>query len=71
MSGGREFQRIDAVTGNERRPAVARRYVGTWSWSKVKVKVRVKRSSGRRELCTSIECSSSYHRPNMIQLSVT
>jgi len=30
MSGGREFQRIDAATGNERRPTVARPYVGTW-----------------------------------------
>jgi len=27
--------------------------------SKVKVRIRVRRSSGRRELCTSIECSSS------------
>ena len=27
MSGGREFQRIDAATGNERRPTVARQYV--------------------------------------------
>jgi len=32
MSGGREFQRIDAATGNERRLTVARRYVGTCSW---------------------------------------
>ena len=33
MSGdGREFQKIDAATGNERRPTVASRYVGTCSW---------------------------------------
>ena len=32
MSGGREFQRIDAAIGNERWPTVARRYVGTCSW---------------------------------------
>ena len=30
--GGRLFQRTDAATGNERRPTVARRYVGTCSW---------------------------------------
>jgi len=31
-SGGNQFQRIDAATWNERRPTVARRYVGTCSW---------------------------------------
>ena len=35
ISGGREFQRIDAATRNERRPAVARRYVGSSWWSDV------------------------------------
>jgi len=32
ISGGRLFQRLDAATGNERRPTVARRYAGTCSW---------------------------------------
>jgi len=31
ISGGTLFQRMDAATGNERRPTVARRYVGTCS----------------------------------------
>jgi len=31
ISGGRLFQRLDAATGNERQPTVARRYSGTFS----------------------------------------
>jgi len=31
ISGGKMFQRMDAATGSERRPTVARRYVGTCS----------------------------------------
>jgi len=30
MSNGKEFQRTDAATGNERRPTVDRRNGGTW-----------------------------------------
>jgi len=33
MSSGREFQNIEAATGNERRPTVDRRYGGTSSRS--------------------------------------
>jgi len=32
MSDGREFQRMAAATGNERRPADTRRCGGTCSW---------------------------------------
>jgi len=31
MSNGKEFQRMDAATGNERRPTVDWRKGGTWS----------------------------------------
>jgi len=51
MSGGREFQRIDAATGNERRPAVARRYVGTCSWYD---------DDERRQISKNAKCTGKY-----------